>query len=400
MLSNNQKKIVLQTSNLLKENSGDLLNVFYTSLFEQHPEVLNIKNLGDLEQTETQSHILSTIITCVEKIAKTQNINKLINTLRQQYTKLEISPEQYEIMGSYFIQAIVKILKHEASAETRQAWETACQQIVDIILANDIDQNININSNNPLESQWNTFVVKSKVEESDDVISLYLTPVNQTCIIRHLPGQYLQLKMFLPSLNKEVTANYSISSIPNDDYYRITIKRAHKEINTMQERLTNYLYDHLAELDLVALTLPKGNFTLNSNTRDKVFLSGEIGQSPLISMLETIEANNYGNHKIVWIHTSKNKNVQAFKNKIRYIANNYPLVTPIMFYDQIDETTADLAQYQGQIDFDKIKEYTFSNNADYYLSGSKELVEKLKGDLKARNINENQIFYQEYAPEQ
>ncbi|WP_267740701.1 globin domain-containing protein [Myroides injenensis] len=399
MLSNHQKKIVLQTADSLRKNSGDLLNVFYTTLFEQHPEVLNIKNLGDLQQTETQSHILSTIITCVEKIAKTQNINELINTLKQQYAKLEISPEQYEIMGSYFIQAIMKVLKHEAVAETRQAWETAAQQIVDIILANDIEQNITINSTNPLENEWNTFVVKSKVEESDDVISLYLTPISQTCIIRHLPGQYLQLKMFLPSLNKEVTANYSISSTPNEEYYRITIKRVHKDAKSMQEQLTNYLYDHLAELDLVALTNPKGNFTLNTNTRDKVFLSGGIGQSPLISMLETIEANNYGNHKIVWIHTSKNKSVQAFKNKIRYIANNYPLVTPIMFYDQIDETTADLTQYQGQIDFDKIKEYTFTNNADYYLSGSKEFVEKLKSDLKARNINENQIFFQEYALE-
>src|SRR5690554_7827158 len=97
--------------------------------------------------------------------------------------------------------------------------------------------------------------------------------------------------------------------------------------------ISNYLHDHIYEGNEVELSAPAGNFVLKENNNKKVFISGGIGQTPLLSMLEALDLDEQAEHEVVWIHACRNKDVHAFADKIKYIENNHPNVRKYQFYD-------------------------------------------------------------------
>ena len=53
--------------------------------------------------------------------------------------------------------------------------------------------------------------------------------------------------------------------------------------------ISTYLHNHITEGSLVELSAPAGDFTLNTeDSRNVVLLSGGVGLTPMISMLNTL----------------------------------------------------------------------------------------------------------------
>lgn len=81
------------------------------------------------------------------------------------------------------------------------------------------------------------FYVADKVQESDIITSFYLKPVDGKPILYHQPGQFLGLRFIF--LEGEQRRNYSISCSPNNEYYRISVKREDKGV------VSNYLHNQV-----------------------------------------------------------------------------------------------------------------------------------------------------------
>lgn len=115
-------------------------------------------------------------------------------------------------------------------------------------------------------------------------------------------------------------------------------------------------------------------------------------------MLETLDLNEEAQQDVVWIHACRNKEVHAFADKIKNIQNNHPNVRKYQFYDIVEESVADASVLKGHIDFTKIEDWKFDSDAEYYVCGPRPFIEKMIGDLKTNQVNEEQIFFEEFGP--
>lgn len=61
--------------------------------------------------------------------------------------------------------------------------------------------------------------------ESKDVTSFYLFPNDGGKLGSFKPGQYISIQIFIKELNLYQSRQYSISSKPNQEYYRISVKK-------------------------------------------------------------------------------------------------------------------------------------------------------------------------------
>lgn len=72
---------------------------------------------------------------------------------------------------------------------------------------------------------WRTFIVDRKVKEAEEITSFYLVPEDGQSLPAYQPGQYVTLRLYVPSLGLKQPRQYSLSGSPGDKYLRISVKR-------------------------------------------------------------------------------------------------------------------------------------------------------------------------------
>ncbi len=136
------------------------------------------------------------------------------------------------------------------------------------------------------------FLVDRKVPESETITSFYLKPQDGEPLPPYLPGQFLTFRLNVPEHPTPLTRTYSLSDSPHRDYYRVSIKRlsAPEDQPDLPPGLSsNHFHDHVERGTRLCLKAPRGKFYLDpTDDTPIVLLSGGVGLTPVISMLNAI----------------------------------------------------------------------------------------------------------------
>src|SRR5690625_7736984 len=103
---------------------------------------------------------------------------------------------------------------------------------------------------------------------------------------------------------------YSLSCAPNQGAYRISVKREEAIGDNPAGIVSNFLHDHLEEGSILPISAPGGDFVLDDqDMRPLVLMSGGVGLTPMMSMLETA-IKDQPEREIIFIHAAQNGKVQ------------------------------------------------------------------------------------------
>jgi nitric oxide dioxygenase len=140
-------------------------------------------------------------------------------------------------------------------------------------------------------------LIESTKPESEAIRSFILVPRGGRRVMRHRPGQYLTFALELPG-REPLKRNYSISSAPEDRAYRISVKREARP-GMPPGVVSNRLHDQAGPGTVLKVAPPAGEFFLNEKEDNPVvLLSGGVGLTPMISMLEHVVHS--GSNRPVW----------------------------------------------------------------------------------------------------
>src|SRR5262249_34102010 len=103
--------------------------------------------------------------------------------------------------------------------------------------------------------------------ESSSVVSLLLAPADGRPLVPAKPGQFVVLRLWRNPDAPPVLRTYSLSDAPGADHYRVSIKQ---EVNGVA---STYVHKHVRVGDVVDVSAPRGNFTLEPGDRPVVLLS-------------------------------------------------------------------------------------------------------------------------------
>jgi len=239
----------------------------------------------------------------------------------------------------------------------------------------------------------------AKVERESEIISsFYLHRVDGTKLAPWEPGQFLPIHVKIPGQAAPVLRTYTLSTCPNPDFYRLSIRRADPGL------VSQFMHNNAKPGLRIEAMAPRGKFVLDqSSSRPVVLLSGGVGLTPMIAITEHImaEGRRTGSFRPVYfIHGTQNSLVHAFGKHIKELAAEHPALLVHVCYSQPASTDQVGVTHHsdGQITIDVLKKLLPFGDYDFYLCGPSAFMNSLYTGLIGISVRPERIHYESFGP--
>jgi len=247
------------------------------------------------------------------------------------------------------------------------------------------------------------FTVDRKVPESESITSFYLVPEDGTGLAEFLPGQFLTFKLTIPGQSKPVIRTYSLSDSPEAEYYRVSIKREpppKDQPDAPPGLSSSYFHDHVEVGTTLDVAPPRGKFHLDLDSeRAVVLLSGGVGLTPMISMMNTIVQCD--SKQPTWfIHGTRHAREHAMGDHVRRVVEENANVHAHIRYSEPDAGDVESRDYdsRGRVDISLLKRVLPFDDYEFYLCGPPPFMKSLYCGLLSLGVSESRIHYEFFGP--
>lgn len=372
----------------------EITKSMYDRLFlDDHIRTLfNHSNQGE---GGSQVNALATaILAYARNIDKLEPLLPLVERIAQKHIGYNILPEHYPFVARALVDAIADVLREAATPELLNAWLEAYWFLADLLKEREADLRRGLEESPGGWTGWRQFYISDRIKESGVITSFILRPMDGKPVVRHQPGQYLTLRFEL-STGIEIKRNYSISSAPNNETYRISVKR-----EAAGSGGSRHLHDIAMIGDKIHLAPPAGDFFLEAaQVRPVILLSAGVGLTPMVSMIETISTDRPA-LEVHYVHAALNSATHAMDQHVRSIAKSHGNMTVSTFYSE--PGTLDFVgrshDYDGFINIDWLRNHTPFNDADFYLCGPKPFLRSLVNGLWEAGVEPCRIHFEFFGP--
>ncbi|MBW6393266.1 pyridoxamine 5'-phosphate oxidase family protein [Billgrantia antri] len=235
------------------------------------------------------------------------------------------------------------------------------------------------------------FRIVSKRRESDAITSFYLTPADGGPIEPHEAGQFLPIR--LHDDDGPILRSYTISQAPNGHDYRLSIKReAHG-------RASRWLHDRLESGDLIEVASPAGDFVLDRGTQPIVMLSGGVGITPMVAMLDgLVSAQHSGapRREVYFIHATRNSASRAFRGELEALARQYDWLHLFTAYSApgAEDSLGHTHDIEARLSMEVLAGLLPFGGYQFYLCGPESFMRALYSGLRDMGIDRSHIHYE------
>lgn len=241
---------------------------------------------------------------------------------------------------------------------------------------------------------WSGFrelVLVDRIEECPGIVSFYFKAKDGNNLIKHKPGQFLPFKIKTDDEKyKDVLRTYSLSIVPNENMYRISVKKIEGGL------ISTYLHDELKIGDSIEAMCPTGIFTIKDSPKENpiVLISAGIGITPLLSMLYE-ESKTRKN--IYFVQAVQNSSVHPFKNDIDYISKDKGLSNTVFYSNPLDTDKEGVDyDFTGRVNGEWIKN-NLPLNADFYFCGPPPFMKGIESALLELGVSKEKINYELFS---
>ncbi|HLR15656.1 MAG TPA: NO-inducible flavohemoprotein [Bacillota bacterium] len=394
-LSTETMNIIKSTAPVLEEHGATITTVFYKTMFENHPELLNIFNEANQKQGKQQVALANMVYAAAKNIDQLEVVLDEVKLVAHKHRGLDVRPEHYPIVGKYLLIAIKEVLGDAATDEIMQAWEEAYGVIAQVFI--DIETEM-YKEAAAQEGGWDgfkDFEVVDKVKESDVITSFYLEAKDGNTLPAYKAGQYLTIRVTIPGVAYKQIRHYTLSAVSNEKQYRISVKKeADREPYGV---VSTYLHDQLQVGDTIEASAPAGTFTLEKGDHPVALISGGVGITPMLSMLESL-AQEESPREISFLHAAQNEGVHAFHLNVEEWTKHLPNARYIYGYDRAENSEGN-HHFTGYVTKEVIEEI-LKPDTTYYVVGPVPFMKHIARLLGELGVQKEHVRYELFGPAQ
>ena len=250
------------------------------------------------------------------------------------------------------------------------------------------------------ESERNAYVeleVFKAEPESEIITSFYLRRTDGQKLAPWEPGQFLPIRVTIPGQPQPVVRTYTLSTTPNPEHYRLSIRRG--ENNAL---VSQFLHANARPGFRLEAMKPRGKFTLSHSERPVVFLSGGVGITPMIAMADHIieEGRNSGKYRpCFFIHGTANGKVHAFGGHVKELAAEHPEMTVHVCYSkpEASDLLGTTHDDEGHVTLDVLRKVLPFGDYDFYLCGPPPFMQALYDGLTGLGVRPDRLHYESFG---
>ncbi|KAH8734705.1 globin-like protein [Ilyonectria robusta] len=408
-LSYQQSKLIRGTIPALTDHGERITTIFYRNMLRDHPELNDYFNTVNQANGRQPRALTAVILSYAQNINHITELIPKMERMCHKHCSLGIMPQHYAIVEKYLIAAFAEVLGAAMTPQAREAWVKAYWMLAKMLIGREAQLYRDFDK----WQGYRKFRIEKKVEESEDIYSFYLVPVDGKRLPSFLPGQYVSVQVKIAEKGYLQSRQYSLSDAPRPDYYRITVKRDQGIHMSRSGRflggaaltpgvMSNLLIDMKEEGDLVELTHPAGEFFLDTNNTSNVpivLISAGVGVTPMMSILNTV-SERQPHRPVSWIHGSRRS--VPFYDQIRRISRNRPNFRCNIFKTHLAESDVYGVNYDHdfRVDLAKVDKddlWLCNGSAEYYVCGPEQFMLEMAEYLKSKKVDSSRIKFELFS---
>src|SRR5699024_1920484 len=306
-----------------------------------------------------------------------------------------ILPEHYPIVGKHLLEAIKEVLGDAATEDIIAAWAETYGVLADVFINAEEDLYKQAEQVDGGFRGFKDFKVVDKVEESDVITSFYLKPADGSTLPTYDAGQYLTVRVSPEGSDFKQIRHYTLSTRPNNEFFRISVK---KEADfTPNGVVSCHLHERVNVGDTIEVSALAGLFTLVDEDATVTFISGGVGITPMVSMLDEL-AHNKSSRDVTFLHAEQNEHVHAFHSDVREMLDSLENGTYIYGYDKsvVENSGHD---FEGFISKEVLQDI-HKEDMVYYIVGPAPMMAHVANILIDLGAQEEQINDELFGPKE
>ena len=393
-----QIDLVKATVPVLRENGVALTGYFYNRMLGNNPELKETFNMGHQRSGAQAQALAGAVLAYAENIEDPSVLLPVVELIAHKHVSLNIQSPDYSIVGENLLHSISEVLNISMEDPLIDAWAAAYGQLADLFISTEkaiYDQHQQTKGS---WLGWRNFKIAKKVVESDEITSIYFEPVDGGDLPKYEAGQYISVRVFVPELGLKQPRQYTLSTSPQQDYLRISVKR---EPGNGADKVAGWVSNVLHQLpegSEVEVSAPTGNFYLIDSKKRNVFISGGVGLTPMIAMLNQLVTLDMP-QPVSFIHACRSSQVHAMKQHIHELKAKYPRLSTFTAYEFPHESDVLGEDYDaaGRLDLVSMDAGLLPADADYYLCGPMPFMAEQHKALVARGIPAENIHSEAFG---
>ncbi|KAF3402091.1 Flavohemoprotein [Penicillium rolfsii] len=403
-LTPSQLQLIKATVPVLVEHGQTISTVFYKNMLAAHPELNNVFNVPNQRNGHQPRALAGALFAYAANIDNLGALGPAVELICHRHASLYIQPEQYEIVGKFLLEAMGEVLGDALTPEIKEAWGVAYWQLADIMIGREKQ----IYQESEGWTDWREFKITDKVQESEEITSFYLAPVDGQPLPAFRPGQYISVQINVPELEYLQPRQYSLSDQYSQDYYRISVKKekglpaTDAAAASHPGYVSNLLHDKYTKGDIVNVSHPCGDFFLSATAVEPstpvVLLSAGVGLTPMTSILNTLTSKSAPpERKLHFIHGARTSGARAFKEHVAKLKKSHANLQTTFFTSHPTEAEKQGVDFDhvGRVDLSKLdaKKDLFVDvpTTEYYICGPDKFMTDVQAALKQNGVGDDRI---------
>lgn len=391
MLSEQSAPVVRTTLPVIAAAIGNITELFYRKLFDAHPELLrDLFNRGNQANGEQQKALAGSIAAFAGLLLEKPDArpDAMLARIAHKHASLGITSGQYKIVHRHLFAAMAEVLGDAVTDEVAAAWDEVYWLMANALIA--IETRLYQEADAVEGEVWQGMEITERRQEAPDVVSLLLRPTDgPTASFR--PGQYVSVQVELADGARQIR-QYSLSSAPGRQGWRISVKRAH-DVARPDGEVSTWLHDHAQPGDVLTVSAPFGDLVLSEGDGPLLMASAGIGNTPMLAMVDHL-ASTGSNRPVIVVHADRTPADHAHRAEQFDLVRALPNARYHLWYEVPGDQAPQAAA--GQVDVSGLE---LPTDLTAYLCGPLPFMRAVRGDLLRHGVPADRIHYEVFGPD-
>lgn len=392
LLSPASLDVVRATASVVAANADAITARFYPRMFAAHPELLRVFNQGNQATGEQSKALAGSVVAYAVQLIdpNAPSFEHVMRRIAYKHVSLGIRPEQYTIVGEHLLAAVGEVLGDAVTPEIAAAWSEVYWLFALQLVAEEarLYQEANVDPRLPTRK----YRVVRRIEETADVISLVLEPVDGEALPDIAPGQYVSVFVDLPNGARQ-PRQYTVSSTAVHTRLQITIRRVRGTNGAPDGVVSSYLHDQVKVGDVLELSAPAGDFVVTPTDGPLLLASAGAGITTVLPIVEHI-ARNQPQRKVVVAHADRRAQDHALRDTVLHLGRELDDFTSYAWYETVDD--GDTRSRQGYMD---LTDVPLPDDLQVFTCGPLPFMRHVRTTLLERGVPATRIRYEVFGPD-
>ncbi|MGV9990222.1 globin domain-containing protein [Streptomyces sp. NPDC003374] len=391
MLSEQSAATVRATLPAVGAAIGEITERFYARMFDARPELLrDLFNRGNQAAGTQKQALAGSIAAFATHLVDhpDQRPDLMLSRIAHKHASLGITPEQYPIVHEHLFAAIAEILGDAVTPEVAAAWTDVYWLMANALIA--IEKRLYEQSE---QRGWREWKVVERIEETADVATFRLRPVDDGPVPGYRAGQYVSVGVTLPDGARQIR-QYSLTAAPGSPVRQFAVKRVSGDATTPDGEVSNHLHARVRVGDVLQLSAPYGDLVLEDTGAPLLLASAGIGVTPMVAMLEQLALTGH-RAPVTVVHADRSPAAHALRTDHQAYAAKLPEGRTVFFYEQLGEGEEDAGR-PGLVDLADV-EVPAGTHA--YLCGPLPFMRAVRSQLIGKGVAPADIHYEVFGPD-